>query len=99
LIDPNFIFLSKVPVIAVFTKFDNIINDTLQELEMQEGKSLEEAANEAPKRAKETFKALLRTREIYSHQYPPKCHVFLHGEFLFAREEQVTCHVMRLFVA
>jgi GTPase len=79
------LFLSEVPVIVVFTKFDCIIDEAFQDLEAK-SKSSEEAVDRAQEHAKAMFEAKPHMKAINNSRYRPKRYVFMYGEFFVLKE-------------
>ncbi|KAE9387337.1 GTP-binding protein [Gymnopus androsaceus JB14] len=65
----------RVPVIAIFTKFDALDNKAYRTL-IKENISRKDARAQAPRRAVDDFEKS-HLDDIYSRQYPPKGHVYL----------------------
>ncbi|KAG2361095.1 GTP-binding protein [Suillus spraguei] len=69
----------SIPVIVLFTKFDALYDDAYTRLK-SEGASMEEAEEQAPKRAEDLFAMGPQLRFLYHSKYlqrPPKCHICL----------------------
>jgi hypothetical protein len=67
----------SVPVIAIFTKFDALVQDAYAALKKAKYK-YKEAMAEAPNRAKVEFDRIYPDL-VYKTTYPPKGHVCLQG--------------------
>jgi hypothetical protein len=65
----------SVPVIAIFTKFDALVQDEFAAL-MEDNDDYEAAIAEAPNRAKVEFHEKYQPL-VYETKYPPKGHVCL----------------------
>jgi len=66
-----------VPVIAIFTKFDALVQDQYAAL-MEEDDDYDAAMAEAPIRAQVEFNQKYQPL-VYNTKYPPKGHVCLQG--------------------
>ena len=69
---------SVAPVIAIFTKFDNMDDKAFANL-LQSDLSEDEARVEAPVHAVKMFETEIKN-VLYESKYPPKGHVLLRGE-------------------
>ncbi|KAG6914002.1 hypothetical protein DXG01_002956 [Tephrocybe rancida] len=69
-----------VPVIVLFTKLD-ALDDKGYQMLLKENPDIshEDAAEQAPVRARELFDEMLTKLRIFKSQYPPKNHVVLRG--------------------
>ncbi|KAL0947868.1 hypothetical protein HGRIS_010503 [Hohenbuehelia grisea] len=65
----------KVPVIAIFTKFDYRHRETYYKL-LDEGRSCSEAKKMSPRIARQDFENMYKPR-LYERRYPPCAHIFL----------------------
>jgi len=67
----------SVPVIAIFTKFDALVQDAFATL-IEENDDYEAAMDEAPNLARVEFDRIYPDL-VYKTTYPPKGHVCLQG--------------------